>query len=356
MRRRRVVVLLMVTACGPGATGTKPPPPPPGSVAFTNPAAVSLGIATMESTFAARQLQSLQAMAPLLAVPSSAPAPGPSAPAGAPTMCGPSAPAKAASRTAPVSPTATMGVFPDSDWGRVFAYDSATASYRRSSDSSGPANGVRFLLYGITSGNQPSFPLTEIGYLDLLDQTSGGPVTLQGAVDSGATHYATFSVLPSGTQGAYTEILAGNVTNGGHTMAFRDSTTRFDLEVTAGATASDAGAGYQMVLNANRTTTDAFDNFYSLDYTFTHANQAVRVQGSISTFCLLPSIGLTISVNDTNWALVTNGTTGPTYTRLDGDTLTTAQRAAVTDLIRGQGELFNWLEKLSLPGTRVLGP
>ena len=111
-----------------------------------------------------------------------------------------------------------------------------------------------------------------------------------------------------------------------------------------------------MALTASRTTTDPFDNFYSVDYTYARSGQAVRVQGSISTFCLLPSIGLTISVNDTNWALVTNGSTGPTYTRLDGDTLTTAERTAVTDLIRGQGELFNWMVQLSLPGRRVLGP
>ena len=76
--------------------------------------------------------------------------------------------------------------------------------------------------------------MTEIGWLDLVDQTSGGPVTLQGAVDSGATHYAAFSTVLTGTQAAYTEIMSGNVTNAGHTMAFRDSSTRLDLQVTVG--------------------------------------------------------------------------------------------------------------------------
>jgi hypothetical protein len=126
--------------------------------------------------------------------------------------------------------------------------------------------------------------------------------------------------------------------------------------VTANATAADAVAAYQMTLVATRTNSDAFDNFYDLDFTFTHGSERVRLQGSITTYCLLPSIGLTITVNDSDWVLVTNGTTTPNYTRLDGDTLTTAQRAAVTDLIRGQGELFNWMVQLSLPGRQVLGP
>ena len=63
-------------------------------------------------------------------------------------------------------------------------------------------------------------------------------------------------------------------------------------------------------------------------------------------------------VHDSTFATVTNGATPalPTITRADGQTATAAQTAAVLDLIRLQGELFNWMETFSLPGSLLLGP
>ena len=56
------------------------------------------------------------------------------------------------------------GIFPDSLLGSVYAWNTDSGHYTRSSPTGGPANGVRFLLYATAAGaDHPSLPLVQLG-------------------------------------------------------------------------------------------------------------------------------------------------------------------------------------------------
>src|SRR6185503_5521792 len=68
-------------------------------------------------------------------------------------------------------------IFPDSLNGAVFTWSTSSGTYVHTG-SGGPANGIQFRLYAVDLSGQPVLPLTEIGYVDLLDETVGGTARL----------------------------------------------------------------------------------------------------------------------------------------------------------------------------------
>ena len=342
-RRRAIVALVVVVgACKPGgSTGTKITSKPPAGVRLTDPQALLTGIAGFEAAFKSPAVRSVTGLAAMVSVPAAAPLGGVAECGGGATAAGPL-----------LSP---LGVFPDSDLGRILVFDSATGKFQIGADSGGPAGGVEFVLPAVDSLNRVRFPLQSTGTLDLFDVTPpGGLLTLHSVV-AGAGSAADYTFVDSGTATAYAGMLTGKVSGGGRSYSFRDSTTGLYLQVTAGATLTDSASGARMTLTATRTATDPFDSYYNLDFTFFSSAQAVRLLGSITTYCLLPSIGLTVSVNDTDYAVVNQGQSGPVVTALDS-ALTPAQDSAIQALIRGQGEMFSWLTALAQPAKQFLGP
>jgi hypothetical protein len=357
-----ITVLMLLSTCvsvSPSTTGPPPPPPPPpppnGPFAdFTDPEAATNAVATLEGAFAAPVLQSLSAFAPMLSI-FGGHAPVPVSPTGAPTCSGGATPAIPAGGVFP----GALAAIPDSALTGVFTYDSATRAFRRSADSGGPANGVRFLLAQVDSKSLPVFPLATVGWLDVTDRSGpGGPDSLHAVLVGQGMPLVDYVMAPVGTSASYREKLAGSFTGGGYTFGFRDSTTRLGSQVTAAAIVDDTTHDLHMTLTATRTAADRFDNFYTVDFGFTFGAETVRLQGSLDVYCLIPSTGLTVRVNDSTFASVTNGVSpyAPDITRADGKPTTAAQSAAVMDLIRVQGELFHWLETFSLPGSLMLGP
>lgn len=334
--------VLAAGACKPGS-GTGPGTyHPPQGVAFTDPATVLSGVAEFEAVFGVPALRSVMGLGGVVGVAGAPPVRG-----AAGASCGGAAPAGPA-----FSP---LGVLPDSVSGWVFVYDSATARFQAGADSGGPAGGVEFVLPVVDSLNRVLFPQQNAGTLDLYDVTPpAGMLTLHSVV-TGAGGSADYTFADSGTTTAYSGILAGTASGGGKTITFRDSTTGLYLQVTAGAVLNEPDRGVQMLLTATRTATDPYDNYYGVDFTFRSAGQAVRVVGNITTYCLLPSMGLTVSINDTDFAIV-NGSTYPLITGLADSTLTDQQDSALRALIRGQAEMYSWLTALTQPAKQFLGP
>jgi hypothetical protein len=197
-------------------------------------------------------------------------------------------------------------------------------------------------------------PLQIAGTLDLFDLTPpAGLLTVQGVITDTAGGGAAYTFADSGTATAYSGILAGRVARAGRVFTFRDSTTGLLAQTTAGALVTDSGRGAQMKLIATKTQTDLFDSFYDVDFTYQSPGQRVRLLGNITTYCLIPTIGLTVTVNDSDFAIVNQGANGPVLTALS-DSLTPAQDSAIRALIRGQTELFTWLAALALPTKQFL--
>jgi hypothetical protein len=322
---------IMAAAC----LASEAPPPP--LLDQADPAGISTGIHIMEGAFGTPAIRSLSTFGPkmaVLAVRSGAAAPVVCAPAGAPFL----------SATTPALGEGGGGVtasaIPDSLFRHVYVYDSTSGSYQRTADTSGPTGGVLFLPDAVDSIGRPTGPSTNVGWLDLIDHSAGGVLALQAHVQSGTLRNADYSILPSGTQQNYTAVLAGTVTDGSHGFVFRDSTGAVLAQVTASATIDDSVDGLNLRLRATRTATDPFDNYYDLDVTFIRGPQTIRLMGSITTYCLVPSIGVAVSVNGTDFARVTNGAPAATVTRVDRKPITAAQVQAILDLIEGERRLF----------------
>jgi hypothetical protein len=340
MSRRWISSALVVAlACKPSGTGPKTIYTPPPGVQMNNPQAPITGIAAFEAAWTSPAIRSSTGISSAVALPAAAPARAP--------QCGAGGPA--------ASPFSTLGVIPDSDFGRIFVYDSATARFRAGPTSGGPAGGVEFIMPAVDSLNRVIYPEQGVGTLDLFDVTSGGPLTMHTVITGTGSERGDYTVSDSGTSAGYAGVLSGRVAGAGRTFTFVDTLSGLYQQLTANATVSDSGHGAQMRLIATRTQTDQFDNFYDLDFTYTTPGQRVKLHGNITTYCLIPTIGLTVTVNDSDFALVNTGTNGPVITSLADSALTPAQDSAIRALIRGQNELFSWLNALAQP-TRLFLP
>ena len=203
---------------------------------------------------------------------------------------------------------------------------------------------------------RPTAPSTNVGWLDLIDRSAGGVLAFQSRVQSGPLRNADYRIIPSGTQLTYTALLAGAATDGSHAFVFRDSTGGVLAQVTASATIDDSVDDLHLRLRATRTATDPYDNYYDLDVTFMRGPQIIRLVGTITTYCLVPAIGVAVSVNGAGFATVTNSATAPNVTRVDREPITGAQSQAILDLIEGEQRLFGWLAAFASPARRFLPP
>ena len=334
----RAALGLLVVACKPG-DGTGPggghPPPPPG-VVFQDPALFIDGVAAFEDAWEFPALRSATGLSGVVGVTGVAPA---------------LAPQCVGSRAAPAAP---FDVFPDTALGRIYAYDSASARFR-AGPGVGPAGGVEFILPEVDSASHVVFPLQPAGTLDLFDVTPvGGVLTLHGVVTGTTGGSADYQFAVTGRADSNSGILSGRVAAPGRVFIFRDSTTGYLAQTTAGVVVTDSGHGSQMTLIATQTRADAFDTFYDLDFTYQSPGQRVRLLGHNTVYCLQPLIGLSVTVNDSDFATVTTGSTGAVITSLTDSALTPAQDSAIRALMRGQGELFDWLTSLALPAKQFL--
>lgn len=331
--------VLVALACKPGdstgpSDGYHPPPP---AVNLQNPAYFISGVAAFEAAWGSPALHSATGLGAVVGVAGAAPARAP--------MCGAGAPG------APASP---FDVFPDTALGRIYLYDSASGHFR-AGPGGGPASGVEFVLPVVDTLGHVIFPAQGAGTLDLFDVTPvGGILTLHGVISGVAGESADYTFAVQGRPDSSAGTLSGRVAASGRVFAFRDSATRYLSQTTARAVVTDSGNGGTMKLIATRTQSDAFDDFYDVDFTYQSPGQRVRMLGHITTYCLIPTIGLSVTVNDSDFAIVTQGTHGPVITSLADSALTPAQDSALRALMRGQGELFSWLAGLALPAKQFL--
>jgi hypothetical protein len=244
--------------------------------------------------------------------------------------------------------------FPDSVVRHVFAYDSTSASYRLTSDSSGPAAGVRFLIYPVNASGQILFRLSPIGHLDLIDASGTGPLTLYAQVTDGAGAGIDYSIAPTGTLAAYSAVLAGSMTNGPYLATFSDTSGLVGSTFTVGVSLDATAPDVHVSMSATRAVADPFDNYYTLRFTLRHGPETVGLAGTISTFCTVSTTNLTVTVNALDFAQVTNDAHGLVFTGVDGQLIDAAQTQAVIDLLALQSTLFQAFTILFTPARPLL--
>jgi hypothetical protein len=264
-------------------------------------------------------------------------------------------------RLAPLMSASTMGpIIPDPVVGTTFEWDLATSAYAATTRTGAPTNGVRFILYTINSiTHEPVDPLVEVGFVDLMDESSGNTLRLHIQIKGvgGTPTYLDYTATITPGNQTLTATVNGNVTNGA--AGGPNKTLTYALTFEATQTAVTANASFD--LNNPAVSVDVFQRVFvsgsaltlAVDFRFARPGELVRLTGSV----LLESVGdelritgdMVVTVNGGIFArLHTEGQTG-SWTKHDGSALTAQEVEALENLFASVEHFFNFVADLLQP-------
>lgn len=107
-------------------------------------------------------------------------------------------------------------IIPDSIYGRVFQWDTASDAYTWQGSTTAGLNGVRFILYQVDDFGAVVEPVVEVGTLDLIDQSTLSTLQLHILVKGlgGATTYLDYTATISATVSSVSANATGVISNG----------------------------------------------------------------------------------------------------------------------------------------------
>jgi hypothetical protein len=132
-------------------------------------------------------------------------------------------------------------IIPDSVYGRVFQWDTASDSYTWQDSTVAGLNGVRFILYQVDEFGFVVEPTVEVGTLDLIDESTLSSLQLHVLVQGvgGTVTYLDYTATISGTTTlnvSATGSISNGLTVGNKTLTFDEAFAVTDTRVTANAT------------------------------------------------------------------------------------------------------------------------
>src|SRR5882672_10294375 len=217
--RAGVVFGLAAAACGKDA---------PSPVDFNDPAAVSANLSAVDSAFDSDVFRSFSTASIMLNV-ATAPAFRPAATVletlrpklvrtGARMFLPTLQQAQKLQGMVPnLSISAAQGrIIPDTMYGRVFEWDAALNQYRWQGGTVANLTGVRFVLYATDLGGQVIEPVSAIGTLDIIDQSTPSKLQVQVLVKGpgGTTTYVDYTASITSSVTSASASVSGTITNG----------------------------------------------------------------------------------------------------------------------------------------------
>jgi hypothetical protein len=154
--------------------------------------------------------------------------------------------ARAAARSADVLPPDVRG--------KLYTYNETTGQYEGAASAEAPANGIRVVLYAWDFlAGAPSSPLTQIGYVDLIDQSNAtqnrlNVVLVRTADNAELMNYA---ITHSATTSSESFSIAGSATNGTTPVTFTLSGTASETAATITFDLAAASIGFNVHVGAN---------------------------------------------------------------------------------------------------------
>jgi hypothetical protein len=233
--RGGLALVILSAACSDNAVAPKSP---------ANPQATAAELAALGTMFNAAPLQSLSSV--IIDVPA------PAAPMRAFALAGSTNPLRSSSRLRAyadridgarmftkllpeMSVTGVAALLPPAFAGKTFEWNFTALQYDTTARTGAPTNGVRFILYAIdplTGYPAGPAPGTEVGYIDLMDETGTGTPKVHVIVAGvgGTPVYVDYTVRIGGQSATSVTInTAGYITNG----ADSPDTLRFNGAITA---------------------------------------------------------------------------------------------------------------------------
>jgi len=243
-----------------------------------------------------------------------------------------------------LSVSAAQGrIIPDTMYGRVFEWDTALNQYRWQGSTVAGLTGVRFVLYATGLDGVIIEPVSAIGTLDIIDQSTPAKLQLQVLVrgPGGTPTYVDYTAsvqVTSRTSGTATA--TGTISNG--LSGGNNKTLSFDENLTVNASGATVHATFAlnnpvitMMLNESVSYNDP-NIIIDADFRLIQNGQTIRVVGHVALNTLNKSVtvSVTVDVDGHPVASISGDPTDPATHWVDagGAPLTAADLTALKDL------------------------
>ncbi len=243
-----------------------------------------------------------------------------------------------------LSVSAAQGrIIPDTMYGRVFEWDTALNQYRWQGSTVAGLTGVRFVLYATGLDGVIIEPVSAIGTLDIIDQSTPAKLQLQVLVrgPGGTPTYVDYTAsvqVTSRTSGTATA--TGTISNG--LSGGNNKTLSFDENLTVNASGATVHATFAlnnpvitMMLNESVSYSDP-NIIIDADFRLIQNGQTIRTVGHVTLNTLSKSVtvSVTVDVDGHPVASISGDPTDPATHWVDagGAPLTAADLTALKDL------------------------
>ena len=275
-----------------------------------------------------------------------------------------------------LGPGVMASVIPAPLLGTTWVWDVTTHAYIQNSSATpaAPANGVRIILYTVDPATSHIIesPLTPVGYVDLVDHSSGNTNSLQVTIFGGTpgatgnTTYADYTVTATVTGSpvvtGFNASASGFVTDGIRSLAFSGTFVATGLDtdhpsVTIDGTWDLDNPVIHMVSHETITGPDANDATVTLDVSVTRGNETVSAKGSIRAVVSPQTVtyDVAIAVNGVPFARFSGTNNGITVRHADGSALSVDETQAASDLLTLPAQLQSAVQSLFNPSRHLMG-
>lgn len=275
-----------------------------------------------------------------------------------------------------LGPGIMASVIPAPLLGTTWVWDVTTHAYIQDSSATpaAPANGVRIILYTVdpATGHILESPLTPVGYVDLVDHSSGNTNSLQVTIFGGTpgatgnTTYADYTVTATVTGSpvvtGFNASASGFVTDGIRSLAFNGTFVATGLDtdhpnVTLDSTWDLDNPVIHLVSHETITSPDANDATVALDCSVTRGNETVSATGSILAVVSPKTVtyDVAIAVNGVPFARFSGTNNGITVRHADGSALSFDETQAASDLLTLPAQLQSAVQSLFNPTRHLMG-
>lgn len=235
--------------------------------------------------------------------------------------------------------------------GTTFVYDPETGTYVPDESLTGaPTLGVRFILYAVEPVTQDPIPETEVGYIDIVDNSAnlianiGMTVVINEATLIDASVVGTFSEV-SGTANVD---FSGFLSDGEEQLDFG-----FDLNLTETSGTVDFEASFGIYTVTLSFTGDSNLSVGGFTATFSDGDDTIAFNLSVSGSLITEGSGVTI--NGQTVAIISGNLEDPTVTNAQGNPLNQQELAALEQLFVGIDQAFGLFAELFGFGLVLLG-
>ena len=228
---------------------------------------------------------------------------------------------------------ASVTAIPSAALGTTFVWDEAADRYVASELSGAPSDGARFILYAINPVTlKPVEPVTEVGYVDVIDKSGSSSEAFRVIVVSDGVTYLDYSASARATATGGTVTVAGYATDGAtranfnleNTIAETTSGLTFDIDYDLDVPSRHFSVDYTLQVRTNQQD----ELVLALDLSIAGSNGNVRVIGSYGE----AGGTLNVKVNGDLFATIhLDG--GTVITGANGDPLTPAEEETLQTIL-----------------------